>query len=100
MSDTADDKVILTPDEAEGLLKDGAEIIHNFAQSSFMILGCDYDRASAIKAFKDAHQIELGGDNCKQLKHPIIVWDRPDHYTFFEADMAKVDAFEANRSAS
>ncbi len=34
------------------------------------------------------------------MKHPIVVWDGPKHYTFFEADMDKVAAFEQARSVA
>lgn len=93
---TTDNKLIITPDEAESLLQDG-ETVHNFAQAGFAILGCDYDRAAAIKAFREAKSIEIGGSSCKGMKHPIVIWDSDGHYTFFEADMDKVAAFEASR---
>lgn len=95
-----DDKLIITPAEAEALLIDGAETVHNYANpaAGFMI-GVDYERAHAIQAFDAAHQIEIGGPGCKASKHPIVVWDKPNRYSFFEADMAKVDAFEASRAA-
>lgn len=95
----SDDKVILTPAEAEALLPDG-DTIHNFVNPGVgMIVGCDYERASALEAFAKAVQIELGGEQSMRLKHPIIVWDSEKHYSFFQADMEKVAAFEAARSA-
>lgn len=35
---------------------------------------------------------------CKRMRHPIVVWDSETHFTFFEADMDKVNAFEAART--
>lgn len=96
----ADDKMIITPAEAESLLADG-KYVHNYANpAAGMMIGVDYERADAIDAFKKAHSIEIGGDGCKSMKHPIVVWDSPKHYTFFAADMDKVAAFEAARSVT
>lgn len=92
-----DEKVIITPAEAESLLHDGSERIHNFVQAGPVILGCDYDRDRAIEAFKNAKWIEIGGDGCKGMKHPIVVVGPDGRASFFEADMAKVAAFEAAR---
>jgi hypothetical protein len=87
-------KIILTPDHAEGLLPEG-EYVHNFIQSNFAFLGCDYARADAVKAFGEAQQIEIAGENAKAMRHPIAVFDKDGKLSFFEADMDKVAAFEA-----
>lgn len=89
-----DDKLLLTPEQAINLLADEGDI-HNFIQSGMLFLGCDFSRDDAIKAFHDAKSIEIGGENCKQMRHPLAVYDRGDKLSFFEADMAKVEAFEA-----
>lgn len=95
MSD--DDKVILTPAEAEAMLPEG-EYVHNFANpTGGLMVGIDYEREDAVKKLHTAKQIELGGPECMAMKHPIVVWDTPTHHTFFEADMDKVKAFEAAR---
>ena len=93
-----DDKIIMTPAEAESLLQDGNSI-HNFISTTTgMLIGCDYDRADAIEAFRKASVIELAGDNARSFKHPIAVWGARG-VSFFEADMAKVATFEAARAA-
>ena len=90
-----DNKVILTPEQAEALLPEG-EYIHNFANpGAGMLIGCDYDRPDAIKALRGAKRLELGGEQSKALNHPIICWHTAGRLTFFAADMAKVEAFEA-----
>lgn len=90
----SEDKVILTPDEAISLLHDG-EYIHNYANPrGGMFIGCDYDRKDAIEAIRAAYQIEIGGPECKRMRHPLAVWSSENRVTFFEADMGKVDAFE------
>ena len=95
MSD--DEKCIITPDEAASLLPEG-DVIHNFVQADFMFIGADYDRADAIEAFRKAKSIEIGGVACKRMKHPIVAWRTDRDYSFFEADMVKVAAFETERA--
>lgn len=90
----SDEKVVITAEQAESLLHDGAKTVHNFAQVGPMLLGCDYEREDAILAFKTAKLIEIGGWGCRGLKHPIVVHDDTGRHTFFEADMAKVEALE------
>ncbi len=87
-----DDKLIITPDQAINALLDG-DTVHNFTQSSPMIIGCDYSREHAIKAIHEADHIELGGDACKSLKHPIVVW-KGGRYSFFEANMDAIEKLE------
>jgi hypothetical protein len=93
MSD--DEKVIITPEEAESLLVAGP-LVHNFMVGPAMLLGCDYKRADAIEALKKATEIEIAGPIAKDMKHPIAV-RQGDQVSFFEADMDKVAAFEAKR---
>jgi hypothetical protein len=97
--ETTDEKVVLTPAEAISLLADG-DTIHNFATGGMIMLGCDYDRAGAIKALNEAIQIEIGGPACKSMKHPLAVWSSNNRVSFFEADMAKVEAMEASKAAA
>ena len=93
----SDAKIILTPDEAISLLADG-EYVHNYANPGGMLIGCDYGREDAIKAFRSAKQIEIGGDACKAMRHPLAVWETEKRVTFFEADMAKVAALEGAKA--
>jgi hypothetical protein len=90
-------KVILTAEEAESLLPEG-DYVHNYKGGGAILLGVDYGRAEAVAAFKAAHMIEIGGPSCKAMRHPLAVWKTPKDVSFFEADMAKVEAFEAARS--
>ncbi len=92
-----EDKVIITPEDAESLLLDG-DTVHNYANPGMnMFIGCNYSKEDAIKAFKSALAIEIAGPHCKSMKHPLAVWSDKHHVTFFEADMAKVEAFERSR---
>lgn len=90
------DKLIITADEAISLLPEG-KYVHNTTVGMLMI-GCDYERADAIKALRSAVQIEIGGPGAKAYGHPIVMWDTPKHFTLFAADMDKVAAFEAAKA--
>ena len=97
MSET---KLIITPAEAESLLIDGADYVHNYLNPrGGVFIGCDYQRADAIAAFEEAVGIEIAGPGCKSMKHPIAVWKTENDVSFFEADMAKVERFEADRAS-
>lgn len=93
-ADEAERPLILTPEQALALMPEG-EYIHNFVGGRGIIIGCDWTRAEAIDALHRAVQIEIGGPQCKKMGHPIIVWDSKTHHCFAQADMAKVEAFEA-----
>lgn len=90
-----DEKMILTPEQAEALLPKG-KYVHNFVNpSGGVMIGCDYDRPDAIKALKDAESIEVAGPGAMAMEHPIAVWDNEGRVSFFAADMAKVEALSA-----
>jgi hypothetical protein len=95
---STDDRLFITADEAESLLTDEGEYVHNFVDGGMMMLGCDFERDSAVKAFKAAKSIEIGGPGCKAMRHPIVVFEPDGRHSFFEADMDKVAAFEAAKA--
>lgn len=88
----SDEKIILTPDKAESILVEG-ERVHSYANPGpGMFIGCDYDRADAIKAIHSALQLEIGGEYCKRMKHALCAWTSKTRVVFFETDPAKVEA--------
>lgn len=90
----SDEKIILTADEAISLLP-GGEFVHNYANpSGGIFLGVDYERVDAEKHIREALQCEIGGERCKSMKHALAVWSSENRVTFFETDMAKVEAME------
>lgn len=97
-NDMTDERCVITPDEAESLLADG-EYVHNYTRGPFM-LGADWPRAEAIAALRAAAEIEIGGPSCKAMGHPLAVHEPTGRVSFFAADMAKVEAFEAARGVS
>lgn len=96
MTDEA--KLIITPEEAESLLYDGADTVHNFMDSGFALIGCDWSREATIKAFKEAIQIEIAGPSARGMNHALAVWSSKTEHSFFEADPEKVDAFERGKT--
>lgn len=81
-----DEKIFITPDEAFALIPDG-EYVHNFVSGGMMLVGCDFSRGGARKAFDAAKEIEIGGRQCQAMRHPIVVHEESGRYSFFEADM-------------
>jgi hypothetical protein len=90
---TDDIRLFLTPDEAISLLPEG-EYIHN-TTGGMIRIGIDYTRDDAIKALRGAHKLEIGGPACRAARHPLVMWSTNERATFFEADMDKLDALEA-----
>jgi hypothetical protein len=94
----SDEKITLTPEEAESILVEG-ENVHNYANPApGMFVGCDYERADAIKAIRAALQLEIGGDHCKRMKHALVVWTSETRVLFFQTDPAKIEAIEARKA--
>lgn len=95
-----DDKIIISADEAISLLADGATV-HNYANPApGIFFGVDYDRADAEKHVRNAIQCEIAGPRCKGMKHALAVWSEKNRVTFFETDMAKVEAMEKAKATS
>lgn len=92
-----EEKWVITAAEAESLLVDGADTIHSFTNpTANLLLGCDYDRADAIAAFKKTDLIEIAGPAARNIKHAIAAWE-DDELTYFECDMDKLAELEARR---
>jgi hypothetical protein len=96
----SDEKIILTPDEAIGILTSG-KYIHNYANpGGGIFIGVDFERPDAEKHIRDALQLEIGGPACKKMKHGLVAWSSERRCTFFETDPDKLDALEAAKAAS
>jgi hypothetical protein len=96
MNDEA--KLIITPEEAESLLYDGRDEVHNFKSVGPMLIGCDYSRENALKAFREAIQIEIAGPGARGMNHALAVWSSKTDHSYFEADPEKVDAFDGAKA--
>lgn len=96
----SDEKMILTADEAIGLLREG-DNIHNIINNiPGIFIGCDYTRADAEKHIRDAVACEIGGAGCKTMKHALVVWSSETRMSFFETDMNKVEAMECAKETA
>lgn len=90
-------RMVITAEEAESLLYDGTDTVHNFKDGGAMLIGIDYDREDAIESFRQAVQIEIAGAGARGMRHAICVWRAEKDYSFFEADPEKVDALEKEK---
>lgn len=98
----SDEKIILTADEAIALLPEGDGDVHNFIEGGFAIIGADHERSHAEKRLRKAFQIELAVRDgaAWKMNHPICCWKSESERSFYEADMDRVDAFEAAKGAT
>lgn len=88
-------KVFLTVQQAIECLND-SEIIHTFSnpRNSFL-LGADVDRQKIIKLFNEnPNNIEIGGENCRSLKHGIVITPKNEFPVFIEANEEKLKKFD------
>lgn len=94
----SDEKIILTPEEAESLLVEG-EQQHNFANpNGGVFIGVDCSRDSAVKMIRAAHALEIAGPICQAMNHALVVWTSESRHLFFETDPVKVEAMEARKA--
>jgi hypothetical protein len=86
----------LTTEEAESLLPSGDYVHTTRNPATGLFLGADWERPSLIKAFKEAHRIELGGPACMGMGHGILVWEFEDSARpfFVEHDAEAMTAFD------
>ena len=72
-----EERVFLSPKEAEALLPEG-EMIHTFRQasshSSHTLFGADWERSELIKAF-EKYKPELSGKQAAAMNHGIVFAD-------------------------
>lgn len=92
-------KLFLTVDEALSILLDGDDDQHTFVAGGAMLLGADTSRAVVEADFRSARSIEVGGDLCRAMQHPLGVTDREGHLIFYRADMDKLAVLEAAKDA-
>ena len=80
-----DERVFLTTEAAEAMLRDG-EVIHTFRSAPGIVIGADMDRIKLVEAFKK-YPPELSGEAATAMKHGIVIQD--DHgYLFVETKEA------------
>ncbi len=95
----SDEKILLTAEEAISLLPEGP-YVHNYKNPGVgLMIGIDFERDSAEECIRNAVQCEIGGPGCKSMKHALVVWKTERDLSFFETDMAKVEAMEQAKTA-
>jgi len=88
------EKIILTAEQAIGLLSDDSEI-HTFRSGTSILLGADWSRDELIKSFHAAgsEDIQIGGDACKSMGHGLVLFTGDDPL-FIEVDKEKLQKLE------
>ena len=84
-----EEKVFLTIDEAKDIANIVDNQIHCFMNPSFGLLGADWSEESFINLLNKAATIEVGGSQCREMKHAIAVIENKEVY-FFEHNEEKL----------
>ena len=78
-----DDKILLTPEQAESMLPDGGSI-HTFLNPfANTLIGADWTREEVLNLLRRSPQLELGGEMCQGMNHGLVVKD-DDRNVFIE----------------
>ena len=92
-----ENKRIFVPLELAIILIGTNELIHTYRIVGInKFLGCTYSRSDLIKKmemYKD--KLEIGGDNCRKLKHGLVLFDNYG-YMFIEADEDMINKIETD----
>jgi hypothetical protein len=70
---SADEKELLTYDEAVALLPDGKRI-HAFLDGGMALIGADWDRADILALLRDTDCREVPGPAAQSMGHGLVAW--------------------------
>ena len=88
---------ILTIEQAIDILPQ-KEQIHCFINAGFGLVGADWNKEKVVEALKCAEVVEIGGEQCKALKHALVCIPknakRQSDLYFFESRVDKIDYYE------
>ena len=86
-------RIFLTPQQAFDCLEIKDRQVHNFIQAGFGLLGADWDIQDVQECLDEATSIEIGGKQCRALRHGIVAIKGKKAY-FFEANEKKLKQLE------
>ena len=78
-----EEKIFLTKEEALRIANIIDNKIHNFVSTPFALIGADWSEKDFKKKLKLADNIEVGGTNCRSMKHALVLSVKKEQY-FFE----------------
>ena len=96
MPTRVEERVTLSIDEALGCLAfDDERQVHCFANPGVnMLIGADWSEESVRELAKTTKRREIGGDDCRRMKHGLVMFDERGPL-FFAANEAKLAELEA-----
>ena len=98
MNGTISDKtVVLTPEQALGLLPDG-DSIHVIVDATLAKLGANWARGDVLDLIAQGNRCEVGGERCRTAGHGLVVWDRKRLLFVETRDGVDWEAFECAES--
>ena len=90
----SDKRVVLTADQAMGLLPDG-EAVHVIVDTGACLLGAGWDRTQVLDLVRSGARCEVGGDQCRRYDHGLVVWRDKQPLFVATRDDVDWDALEA-----
>lgn len=70
----ADDRVLLSPQEALGLLPEGPSVRVVLGHGICKLVA-SWDRASVEAVIRESKQCEVGGPRCREAGYGLVVWE-------------------------
>jgi hypothetical protein len=72
-TNTTDEPVLLTPEQAEALLPDGGDI-HTFLNPGGMLLGADWRREQVLELLRTSDRREVTGPAAQSMGHGLCAF--------------------------
>lgn len=88
-----EERIFLNKEQAIDCLVINEGQVHNFIPAPFGIIGADWGIKDVEKCFDEADSIEIGGSQCRAMKHGIAVVKGENAY-FFESNEEKLKKYE------
>jgi len=95
MNAMIDRPVVLTKEQAMGLLPEG-ESIHVIVDAGAALLGANWDRADVVELISGSNRCEVGGARCRHAGHGLVIWDRKRPLFVETRDGVEWEQFEVN----
>lgn len=90
----SDTQILLTPEQAISVLPEG-DSVHVYTNPVPGVnIGADWDRGKLVETINKAVAREIGGSNCRSMKHGLIVWETNTHPLFVEHVESKLAELE------
>ncbi len=87
-----EERIFITPEEAFDCLHIDDNEVHCFLNPNGALIGMEWGTNATKELLSRAETIEIGGDNCMDLGHGIVVYEK-NIYHFLEHDKEKIKKY-------